>query len=188
MRCPNPSANPSPQHGRAGGRWEWRECGRGDVDVNVNVRTSVLPTPSEIAHGQSPFGMSYAPGKLRRSSVLDPCTAGIREATLTIGTSEWNVNTSTHCIPHARGPRTLGYARPMRSQSRTALPISAATIMGWMPLPPPISSEMEPAKSLIPRYFMSARAAAGISSPPWRRSTWRDARGEPKFRAREGRS
>ena len=60
----------------------------------VDVRTSVLPTPSEIAHGQSPFGMSYAPGKLRGSSVLDARTQGIREATLTIGTSEWNVNTS----------------------------------------------------------------------------------------------
>lgn len=29
--------------------------------------TSVFPIPSEIAHGQSPFGMPYAPGNLDRA-------------------------------------------------------------------------------------------------------------------------
>lgn len=42
----------------------------------------------------------------------------------------------------------------------------AATIMGWMPLPPPISSEMVPVKSLMPMYCRRARAEVGISLPP----------------------
>ena len=52
-------------------------------------------------------------------------------------------------IQNSAEARTFGYALPIRSASKTGLPISAATIIGCIPFPPPISSDIVPVKSSI---------------------------------------